>query len=151
MKRHALEDVRCPFNYKGELEKARRLLNKKVRECIFQDRSLGYRELAMKFKVSTGTLCAIVKRKQKWQPIVRRARVKEDAFDDLPCSFNYKKELKIARVALDKKLIACVSRYRRRSYRHLAEMFKLSVGALFVIARGHKKKLKPPGRWRMKW
>ena len=101
MKDDALEDVRCPFNYWGELEKARRLLNKKVRECVFQDRSLGYRELAMKFKVSTGTLCAIVNKKQKWQPIVRRARVKEDAFDDLQGPFIYKKELKIARDALD--------------------------------------------------
>jgi hypothetical protein len=150
MKDDALEDVRCPFNYWGELEKARRLLNKKVRECVFRERSLGYRELATRFNVSTGTLSAIVNRKQKWQPIVRRARVKEDAFDDLQCPFNYKKELKIARVALDKKLIASVSKYRRLSYRDLAEKFKLSVGTLFVIARGHKEKLKP-GRWPMNW
>ena len=145
MKDDALEDVRCPFNYEAELEKARYLLNKRARECVFQDRSLGYRELAMKFKVSTGTLCAIVNKKQKWQPIVRRARVKEDAFDDLQCPFNYKKELKIAREALDKKLIVCVSNHTRfsYSYRRLAVKFNLSAGTLFAIARGHKKKLKP--------
>ena len=143
MKDDALEDVLCPFNYAAELEKARYLLDKKVREFVLQDGSLGYRELATKFKVSTGTIFAIVNKKQKWKPIVRRARVKEDSFDDLECPFNYKKELKIVREALNKKLIACVSKYRGLSYKDLAEKFKLSVGTLFAIARGHKKKLKP--------
>jgi hypothetical protein len=71
MKSDAFDDLRCPFDYKAELEKARRALNHKVRECASRGWELGYRELAKKFNISAGTLFAIArdyKKKQKPGP-----------------------------------------------------------------------------------
>jgi hypothetical protein len=146
MKRNALSDLLCPFNYRAELEKARYLLNKKVREYALRNRTLGYWALAVRFNVSTGTLFAIATKKRNWKPVMRRARIHDNGFDDLQCPFNYREELKKVREALNKKLRVCASKHSRHNYRRLAERFKISVGTLFAIARGHKKKLKP-GRW----
>jgi Mor family transcriptional regulator len=72
--------------------------------------------------------------------------MKDDAFDDLRCPFNYKKELEAAREALNKKLIECVSRPWGLGYRELAKKFNISAGTLFAIAQDHKKKQKPGPR-----
>jgi hypothetical protein len=61
MKEDAFDDVRCPFDYKAELKKAREALNEKVRECASRPWKIGYRELAKKFNVSRGTLYAIAR------------------------------------------------------------------------------------------
>jgi hypothetical protein len=61
MKDDAFDDVRCPFDYKEELEKAREGLNAKVRECVSRGGKTGYRELAKKFNMSPGALHAIAK------------------------------------------------------------------------------------------
>lgn len=143
MKRNALSNLRCPFNYRAELEKARYLLNKKVKEYVLRDRILGYSELAMRFNVSTGTFFAIATRKQNWKPIMRSARIAEDAFDDLQCPFDYKKELNEACEALNEKLRTCVSKHSTLSYIRLAIKFNISVGSLFAVSQGHKKKLRP--------
>jgi len=74
--------------------------------------------------------------------------MKEDAFDDLRCPFNYKAELKNARQALNQKLIECVSRPWGLGFRELAKKFNISSGTLFAITRKHKKKQKPGPRHR---
>lgn len=61
MRDDAFDDVRCPFDYKAELNKARDALNEKVREYAARDWKVGYRELAKMFKLSPGTLYAIAK------------------------------------------------------------------------------------------
>lgn len=61
MKKDAFDDVRCPFDYKAELDKARNALNAKVRECVSRSWQIGYRELAKLFNLSPGTLCAIAR------------------------------------------------------------------------------------------
>jgi hypothetical protein len=149
MKNDAFDDLRCPFNYKKELKNVRDALNEKVMECVSRDWELGYRELAKGFNISAGTLLAIAKehkKKQKLQSNLRKALMKEDAFDDLQCPFNYKKELKESHEALNRKLIECVSRPWRLGYRELAKKFGISTGRLFNIAKEHKKKQKPGPR-----
>lgn len=61
MRDDAFGDVRCPFDYKAELKKARNALNEKVRECASRNWKVGYRELAKMFKLSQGTFYAIAK------------------------------------------------------------------------------------------
>jgi hypothetical protein len=75
MKDDAFDDVRCPFDYKAELEKARQALNAKVRECVSRGWKTGYRELARKFNMSPGALHAIAKDcKLKQKPGPRSGR-----------------------------------------------------------------------------
>lgn len=62
MKDDAFDDVRCPFNYKAELRRARRALNAKVGKYISENPTTSYRELAKKFHVSLGTLTKIARR-----------------------------------------------------------------------------------------
>ncbi len=61
MKKDAFDDVRCPFDYKAELNKARHALDEKVRECASRHEQTGYRDLAKLFNLSPGTLCKIAK------------------------------------------------------------------------------------------
>jgi hypothetical protein len=80
--------------------------------------------------------------------------MKDDAFDDLRCPFNYKKELKKARAALNAKLVECVSRPWPIGYRELAKMFGMSPSALYVISKGCKPKKRPGprrGYKQMRW
>jgi hypothetical protein len=72
--------------------------------------------------------------------------MKEDAFDDVRCPFNYKAELKKAREALNKKVIECASRDWKIGYRQLAKRFNMSPGALYGIAKDQKPKIKPGPR-----
>lgn len=72
--------------------------------------------------------------------------MKEDAFDDVRCPFDYGKELSTARQALDKKVVECASRNWKIGYRELARMFKMSPGAFYRIAKDHKPKCKPGPR-----
>jgi hypothetical protein len=74
------------------------------------------------------------------------ASMKDDAFDDVRCPFDYRAQLEAAREALDAKLIECVSRPWGLGYRELAKKFNISVGTLFAIAREHKEKQKPGPR-----
>jgi hypothetical protein len=75
--------------------------------------------------------------------------MKDDAFDDVRCPFDYKTELKKAREALNAKVVECASRDWKIGYRELAKRFKMSPGALYAIAKGSKPKTKPgPRRWR---
>lgn len=74
--------------------------------------------------------------------------MKEDAFDDVRCPFDYEKELTEARDALNKKVIECASRDWKKGYRELARMFKMSPAAFYRIAKGHKPKCKPGPRAR---
>ena len=62
MKDDAFDDVRCPFNYKAELKRARRALNAKVGKYISENTTESYRELAKEFHLSTGTLSRIARR-----------------------------------------------------------------------------------------
>ena len=61
MNKDAIADVRCPFDYKAELMKARRALDEKVRDCAARHERTGYRDLARLFNLSPGTLCKIAK------------------------------------------------------------------------------------------
>jgi transposase len=82
MKDDAFDDVRCPFNYKAELKRARRALNAKVAKYIAENPMVSYRELAKKFHLSLGTLCKIARRyepKRKPGPRPRRPRSIDDA------------------------------------------------------------------------
>jgi hypothetical protein len=72
--------------------------------------------------------------------------MKEDAFDDVPCPFDYRKELMAAREALNKKVAQCASRNWPFGYRELARKFNMSPGAFYRIAKGHKPKCKPGPR-----
>jgi hypothetical protein len=65
MNKDAFDDVRCPFDYKAELSKARHALDEKVRQCASRDWKIGYRELAKLFNLSPGTLCKIAR---GWKP-----------------------------------------------------------------------------------
>lgn len=71
--------------------------------------------------------------------------MRDDAFDDLPCPFDYRAELNEAREALNKKVRECVSRDWKVGYRELAKRFNMSPGALHAIAR-HQKLKRKPGR-----
>ena len=66
--------------------------------------------------------------------------MKEDAFDDLRCPFNYKAELKRVRRALNAKVGRYISDHPMMSYRELAKKFHLSLGTLCNIARRHELK-----------
>jgi len=73
MKDDAFDDVHAPFDYKQELQKARSALDQKVREYVSRKWEFGYRELAKRFKISTGTLVAIARGlKKKQRPGPRR-------------------------------------------------------------------------------
>jgi hypothetical protein len=72
--------------------------------------------------------------------------MRADAFDNVKCPFNYKKELTRARRALDAKVAKYISKNRAKSYRDLAQEFHLSLGTLSKIARHHQHKRKPGPR-----
>jgi hypothetical protein len=72
--------------------------------------------------------------------------MRADAFDNVKCPFNYKKELMRARRALDEKVATYISKNRAKSYRDLAQEFHLSLGTLSKIARYHQHKRKPGPR-----
>lgn len=77
--------------------------------------------------------------------------MRADAFDNVNCPFNYKKELGRARRALDAKVAKYISKNRAKSYRDLTQEFGLSIGTLSKIARDYEHKRKPgpqPGRAR---
>lgn len=61
--------------------------------------------------------------------------MKDDAFEDVQCPFNYKAELKRARRALNAKVGRYISENPTESYRDLAKEFHLSIGTLTMIAR----------------
>lgn len=68
--------------------------------------------------------------------------MKRDAFDDVPCPFNYTAELQKAREALSLKVGAYVSENPTVGYRELARMFGVSLATLSAIAKkfGRKRK-----------
>lgn len=66
--------------------------------------------------------------------------MKDDAFDDVSCPFNYKGELKKARDALDAKVGRYMSDHRSKTYRWLARQFHISPGKLSAIAKGYRHK-----------
>jgi hypothetical protein len=68
--------------------------------------------------------------------------MKDDAFDDVQCPFNYKAELKRARRALNAKVGRYISENPTESYRDLAKDFHLSIGTLTMIARRSNSKRK---------
>jgi hypothetical protein len=72
--------------------------------------------------------------------------MKDDAFDDVRCPFNYKAELKRVRRALNAKVGRYISDNPMMGYRELAEEFHLSPGTLSAIARRYKHKRKPGPR-----
>jgi transposase len=72
--------------------------------------------------------------------------MRTDAFDDMECPFNFKKELRKARTALNAKVGKYISKNRMRSYRELAKEFHLSLGTLSKIARRYEPKRKPGPR-----
>jgi hypothetical protein len=72
--------------------------------------------------------------------------MRTDAFDNVKCPFNYKKELMRARRALDEKVAKYISKNQAKSYRDLAQEFHLSLGTLSKIARDHQHKRKPGPR-----
>ena len=74
--------------------------------------------------------------------------MRADAFDNVKCPFNYKKELMRARRALYAKVAKYVSKNRAKSYRNLAQEFNLSLGTLSKIARHHQQERKPGPRSR---
>ena len=61
MKADAFEDVQCPFNYKAQLRKVRRVLDAKVGEYIHNNPKRSYRALSEEFNLSPGTLCKIMR------------------------------------------------------------------------------------------
>jgi hypothetical protein len=81
MKRDAFDDVRCPFNYTAELQKAREALSAKVGTYISENPMAGYRELSKQFGISPATLCAIAKKFSKNRKPGRRSRPKKVIFD----------------------------------------------------------------------
>jgi hypothetical protein len=74
--------------------------------------------------------------------------MKEDAFDDVQCPFDYKAEMSKARAALNAKLKEYLSRDWQLGYRQLAKLFNLSPGTLCSIAAGCKPRCKPGPRTR---
>jgi transposase len=72
--------------------------------------------------------------------------MKDDAFDDLRCPFNYKAELKRVRRGLNEKVGRYISENPTESYRDLAKEFHLSLGTLSKIARRYEGKRKPGPR-----
>jgi hypothetical protein len=76
MKADAFEDVQCPFNYKAELRKARRVLDTKVGEYIHNNPKRSYRALSEEFNLSPGTLCGITRRYERRIKATERRRDK---------------------------------------------------------------------------
>jgi hypothetical protein len=76
--------------------------------------------------------------------------MKEHAFDNVDCPFNYKRELRKARRALDTKVGEYIHNNPRRSYRALSKDFNLSTGTLCGIARRYERRLKVAERRRDK-
>jgi hypothetical protein len=74
--------------------------------------------------------------------------MKNDAFDDVDCPFNYRAELKKAREALNEKVGRFVSHNPRMVYRELAKQFRISPGTLCAIAKKYSRKRKPGRRSR---
>ena len=74
--------------------------------------------------------------------VIRGGAMKDDAFDDVQCPFNYKAELKRARRALNAKVGRYISENPTESYRDLAKEFHLSIGTLSRIARRFEGKRK---------
>lgn len=74
MKHGAFDDVRCPFNYKAELKRARRALNAKVGRYISENPTRSYRDLAKEFHLSIGTLTMIARRSNCKRKAGRRPR-----------------------------------------------------------------------------
>jgi hypothetical protein len=77
--------------------------------------------------------------------------MRADAFDNVNCPFNYKKELMRARRALDAKVAKYISKNRAKNYRELAREFNLSIGTVSKIARDYEHERKPgplPGQAR---
>lgn len=72
--------------------------------------------------------------------------MKDDAFDDLRCPFNYKAELKRVRRALNAKVGRYISDNPAKSYRDLAKKFHLSIGTLSEIGRRYEGDRKPGPR-----
>jgi transposase len=72
--------------------------------------------------------------------------MKDDAFDDVVCPFNYKAELRRVRRALNAKLGRYILENSTVSYREMAKKFHLSLGTLSKIARRYEPKRKPGPR-----
>ena len=66
--------------------------------------------------------------------------MKEDAFDDVQCPFDYKEELKKAREALDAKVGRYMSDHRTKNFRWLSKRFGISPAKLSGIAKGYRHK-----------
>ena len=52
MRADAFDNVKCPFNYKKELMRARRALDAKVAKYISKNRAKRYRDLAQEFHLA---------------------------------------------------------------------------------------------------
>jgi hypothetical protein len=76
MKEDAFDEVLCPFKYKRELRKARRVLDAKVGEYIHNNPTLSYKALSIKFELSPGTLCGIARRYERRTGATQRRRDK---------------------------------------------------------------------------
>lgn len=74
--------------------------------------------------------------------------MKEDAFDDLRGSFNYKAELRRVRRALNAKVGRYISDNPMTSYRDLADAFEISPAAICAIAKWYKLKRNRGRRYR---
>ena len=72
--------------------------------------------------------------------------VKRDVFENVPCPFNYKAELRQAREALDLKLGVYISENPTMGYRELARRFGVSLATLCAIAKKYSRKRKPGRR-----
>jgi len=76
--------------------------------------------------------------------------MESDAFKDVPCPFNYKRELGAARRALDEKVGEYIHNNARRSYLALSKEFNLSPGTLCGIARRYERRTRAAHRRRDK-
>jgi hypothetical protein len=72
--------------------------------------------------------------------------MKDDAFDDLRCPFNYKAEVKRVRKALNAKVGRYIADNPTKGYRELAKKFHLSLATLSAIAGQYEPKRKPGPR-----
>lgn len=76
MTEDAFDNVKCPFNYKRELRKARRALDAKVAEYVHNNATRSYRALSKDFNLSSGTLCGIARRYERRMKVANRRRDK---------------------------------------------------------------------------
>jgi hypothetical protein len=76
MKEDAFDEVQCPFNYKRELRKARKALDAKVGEYIYNNPTRSYRALSNDCNLSPGTLCGIARRYERRTGATQRRRDK---------------------------------------------------------------------------